>query len=113
MSNSGRAIFFTSGAARGPRAFWGPYAVTKAGLEMMVGTYADEVAHTSIRCALINPGPVRTRMRALAFPGEDPDMLPAPDAVAPLVVEMARGDREPPTGVVNFRSWRGGAVDGA
>jgi NAD(P)-dependent dehydrogenase (short-subunit alcohol dehydrogenase family) len=100
-----RAIFLTSGAAAEARAFWGPYAVTKAALEMMVRTYADETAHTAVRCALLNPGPMRTRMRAAAFPGEDPDTLPGPEALAPLVVELARPDLIPPTEVVRFRDW--------
>jgi NAD(P)-dependent dehydrogenase (short-subunit alcohol dehydrogenase family) len=100
-----RAIFLTSGAAAEARAFWGPYAVTKAALEMMVRTYADETAHTAVRCALLNPGPVRTRMRAAAFPGEDPETLPRPEALAPLVVELARPDLTPPTEVVRFRDW--------
>jgi len=101
-AQAARAIFFTSGAAAAPRAFWGPYAVSKAALEMLVGTYADETAHTEVRCALVNPGPMRTKMRAIAFPGEDPDSLPPPDAIVPLVLELARADKAPPTGVVTF-----------
>jgi NAD(P)-dependent dehydrogenase (short-subunit alcohol dehydrogenase family) len=112
LADAGRAIFVTSGIVRNMHAFWGSYAATKAGLEALVQIYADEVAHTQIRCALLNPGPMRTRMRNVAFPGEDPDDLPAPEAIAPLVVELARGDREPPAGVVEFRAWTaaGGAL---
>jgi NAD(P)-dependent dehydrogenase (short-subunit alcohol dehydrogenase family) len=110
-SSAGRAIFLTSGAAKAPRAFWGPYAATKAGLEMLVGCYADEVAHTKVRCALVNPGPMRTRMRAAAFPGEDPLDLTPPDAIGPLIVELARGDLEPPENVVNFASWAKAAAN--
>jgi NAD(P)-dependent dehydrogenase (short-subunit alcohol dehydrogenase family) len=101
-AEAGRAIFLTSGAAAEPRAFWGPYAVSKAALEMLVGTYADETAHTQVRCALLNPGPMRTKMRAIAFPGEDPESLPPPDAIVPLVLELARADKTPPAGVVQF-----------
>jgi len=101
-ADAARAIFLTSGAAAAPRPFWSPYAVTKAGLEMLVGCYAEEVAHTPVRCALLNPGPMRTRMRAAAFPGEDPQDVTPPEAITPLVLELARADREPPTGVVNF-----------
>jgi NAD(P)-dependent dehydrogenase (short-subunit alcohol dehydrogenase family) len=109
-ADAARAIFVTSGAAAKPRAFWGPYAVTKAGLEMLVGCYADEVAHTQVRCALLNPGPMRTRMRAAAFPGEDPDELAPPEAIVPLVVDLARTDKTPPEGVVNFSAWAANAA---
>ena len=104
-SEAARAVFITSGAAARPRAFWGAYAISKAGLEAMVTTYADEVEHTAIRTALVNPGPTRTRMRAEAFPGEDPDTLPTPEDVAALILHVARADREPPKGVVNYRDW--------
>jgi len=105
LADAGRAVFLTSGAAAEPTAFWGPYAVTKAGLEMLVGIYADEVAHTNVRCTLLNPGPVRTRMRAAAFPGEDPEDLPTPDLIAPLILDLCRPDRIPPPGVVRFQGW--------
>ena len=72
QSDAGRAIFMTSAAAAAPRAFWGAYAATKAGMEALVQTYADEVETTAIRCTLLDPGPLRTRMRRQAFPGEDP-----------------------------------------
>lgn len=107
QSEAGRAIFLTSLAAAAPRAFWGSYAVTKAGLEMLVGIYADETAHTKVRCALLDPGAMRTKMRAQAFPGEDPEELPPPDALGPLVIELARADRDPPGGVVRFKDWSG------
>lgn len=89
QSEAGRAVFTTSGVARGARAYWGPYAVSKAALEMLVMTYAAEMASTNVRVNLVNPGPMRTRMRAQAMPGEDPDSLPAPEELAPKVVEMA------------------------
>lgn len=89
-STAGRAIFVTSGAARAENAYWGPYAVSKAGLEALVKTYAQEMANTNVRANLINPGPVRTQMRAKAFPGEDPGTLPAPEDIAPLFVDLAR-----------------------
>jgi NAD(P)-dependent dehydrogenase (short-subunit alcohol dehydrogenase family) len=104
QSQAGRAIFFTTGAARNPHAFWGAYAATKAGLEALVETYRDETAITSVRPVLLSPGPMRTKMRAAAFPGEDPDTLPPPEAIVPLVVDLCRPDREPPKGVVRFQS---------
>ena len=109
-AEAGRAIFVTTGLAKNPRAFWGPYAATKAGLESMVGCYAQEVEHTAVRCVLLEPGPMRTRLRAAAYPGEDPDALTPPDAIAPLVVELARGDVVPPTQTVSFSAWAQGAA---
>ncbi len=87
-SDAGRGVFVTSGAASGQHAYWGPYAVSKAGLEALVKTYAQELANTNANVNLLNPGPVRTEMRAKAFPGEDPMTLPSPAEVAPLLVEL-------------------------
>src|SRR5215468_10496328 len=69
QSEAGRAIFVTSGIARRPVAYWGAYAASKAALDMLVGIYAAEVAHTAVRVNLFNPGPMRTNMRREAFPG--------------------------------------------
>ena len=88
----GRAIFVTSGIARKPRAYWGPYAVSKAGLGALVKTYAAEIATTNVRANLIGPGVVRTRLRARVFPGEDPMQLPPPESVAAAFVELALDD---------------------
>ncbi|MEW5962528.1 MAG: SDR family NAD(P)-dependent oxidoreductase [Pseudomonadota bacterium] len=88
-SDAGRAVFVTSAAAAGTHAYWGPYAVSKAGLEALARTYAAECESTNVRVALLDPGPVRTHMRAKAFPGEDPTTLSAPADIAPLVVELA------------------------
>jgi NAD(P)-dependent dehydrogenase (short-subunit alcohol dehydrogenase family) len=88
-SDAGRAIFVTSGAARGPRAYWGSYAVTKAALEMLVGIYAAETARSSVRVNLVNPGRVRTGMRAKAYPGENPETLPPPEAVTDAFLALA------------------------
>ncbi|MGF1629531.1 MAG: SDR family NAD(P)-dependent oxidoreductase [Kiloniellaceae bacterium] len=89
VSDAGRAIFVTSGAASGRMAYWGPYAVTKAALEALVRTYAAEITKTKVRANLLSPGPIRTAMRAAAFPGEDPASLRAPDVIAGLFVELA------------------------
>ena len=88
-SDAGRAIFVTSGAAVRPRAYWGPYAASKAGLEALVKVYADEVANTSVRANLINPGPTRTAMRAKAFPGEDAASLKTPEDIVAAFVRLA------------------------
>jgi len=91
-SDAGRAIFVTSGAARNIRAYWGPYAVSKAGLEALVKTYAAETETTNLRVNLINPGATATAMRAEAMPGEDPAALPAPEDVAPVFIDLASPD---------------------
>ena len=102
QSAAGRAIFFTTGAARNPQAFWGAYAASKAGLEALVETWRDETAITNLRPVLLSPGPMRTAMRAAAFPGEDPDTLAKPEEIVPLLVDLCRPDKEPPAGVVRF-----------
>jgi NAD(P)-dependent dehydrogenase (short-subunit alcohol dehydrogenase family) len=104
-SKAGRPIFVTSGVARTPRAFWGIYAASKAGMDALVATWADELEITNIRPVLLSPGPMRTRMRAQAFPGEDPTTLPDPSEIAPLVVELARPDQSP-AAYVDFRAWK-------
>jgi NAD(P)-dependent dehydrogenase (short-subunit alcohol dehydrogenase family) len=86
--DAGRAIFVTSGAARGI-AYWGAYGVSKAGLETMVGSWAAETAKTRLRINLVDPGAVRTAMRAAAFPGEDPATLRTPDEIAETFLTLA------------------------
>ena len=88
-SNAGRAIFVTSGAAKRSFPYWGPYSVGKAALEALVRTYAGEVAKTPVRANLIDPGIVRTALRAEAFPGEDPMTLAAPEDVTEPFVMLA------------------------
>ncbi len=88
-SDAGRAIFVSSGVAGFVKPYWGAYAVSKAALEMMVKVYAAETARTGVRANLIDPGAVRTTMRAEAFPGEDPATLPEPDAITDLFVALA------------------------
>jgi NAD(P)-dependent dehydrogenase (short-subunit alcohol dehydrogenase family) len=88
LSDAGRAVFLTSGAAHRIRAYWGPYAVSKAALEAMVVTWARESEITSIKANLLNPGPLRTAMRAQAMPGEDADALDRPDVLVPTVMRL-------------------------
>lgn len=92
MSDSGRAIFVTSGVARGVFPYWGAYAASKAALEHMVKTWAGEISKTAVRVNLLDPGIVRTRMRAQAFPGEDPQKLRPPEAITDAFVELAAED---------------------
>ncbi|MGV3634152.1 MAG: SDR family NAD(P)-dependent oxidoreductase [Pseudorhodoplanes sp.] len=87
-SDAGRAVFLTTGGSWQPRAYWGPYAVSKAALNTMVRTWAAETTKTSLRVNLFTPGPIRTRMRAQAMPGEDPMTLETPEQVAGKIVEM-------------------------
>ncbi|MCB9948443.1 MAG: SDR family NAD(P)-dependent oxidoreductase [Rhodospirillaceae bacterium] len=91
-SAAGRALFVTCSAGTEPTAYWNAYAVSKAGLEMMVQLYAAETAKTAIRANLIDPGPLATRLRATAFPGEDPSTLPDPASVAEAFVRLAGAD---------------------
>ena len=88
-SDAGRAVFLTSGAAHRCLAYWGPYSVSKAALEALVRTYAAETATTPIRVMMVNPGPLRTRMRTAAMPGEDPETLRTPEELAPHLVRLA------------------------
>jgi NAD(P)-dependent dehydrogenase (short-subunit alcohol dehydrogenase family) len=88
FSDAGRVVFVSSGVATLPLAYWGPYAVSKAALEALARTYAAETASTNVRINVLTPGPVRTRMRAQAMPGEDPMTLETPDQVADKIVEL-------------------------
>lgn len=87
-SDDGRAVFVTSGAAFKAFAYWGPYSTSKAALEALVNTYAAELATTKVTANMFSPGPTRTRMRALAMPGEDPETLPSPEQVARQLAQM-------------------------
>jgi NAD(P)-dependent dehydrogenase (short-subunit alcohol dehydrogenase family) len=87
-SDAGRAVFVTSGVATSAYAYWAPYSVSKAALDVLVRTYAAETSSTPVRVNLFSPGPTRTRMRALAMPGEDPATLPSPDQVAEKILDL-------------------------
>jgi NAD(P)-dependent dehydrogenase (short-subunit alcohol dehydrogenase family) len=103
LSDAGRVLFVTSGAARKHTAFWGAYAVSKAALESLALTYAAECETTNIKVNLINPGPMRTAMRKKAMPGEDPDTLPVPGDMAPKIVEMLSPSYSLNETVINFQ----------
>jgi NAD(P)-dependent dehydrogenase (short-subunit alcohol dehydrogenase family) len=91
-SESGRVIFVTSGVARIARAYWAPYSVSKAALEALAKTYANETADSAIKVNLIDPGASATRMRAEAYPGEDQTTLRTPEEVAEHFVRLAMPD---------------------
>ena len=87
----------TSSVGDEPRAFWGAYGASKAALETLIGAYADETAFTGkMRVHIVDPGATATRMRELAFPGEDPDTLKGPEVVAEAI--LARLLSDAPTG---------------
>ena len=87
-SDAGRAVFVTDSGATQARAYWSAYAVSKAALETLGRLYAAETERTSLRVNLFDPGPMRTALRAHAFPGEDPALVPAPDAAARRMVDL-------------------------
>ena len=87
-SDSGRAVYVTSGAARGKRPFWGGYAVSKAALEMMITCWAAENESTNIKINLIDPGATRTAMRKIAYPGEDPKSVKPPEDVTDTFLDL-------------------------
>jgi NAD(P)-dependent dehydrogenase (short-subunit alcohol dehydrogenase family) len=91
QSDAGRVVLITSGVAHMARPYWGLYAVSKAALDALAQTYAAETeAVSKVRVMLVNPGPLRTRMRAVAMPGEDPSTLKTPDDLAPKIVALCR-----------------------
>lgn len=88
-SDAGRAIFTSSAASTHRRAYWAAYSASKAALDALAQSWARELDDTPVRVNLVDPGRVRTKMRAKAAPGEDPMTLPHPDDVAPLFVELS------------------------
>jgi len=90
-------VALTSSVGSEPRAFWGAYGSSKAALETLLGSYADETEYIGrIRVHIIDPGATRTRMRALAFPGEEPESVKPPEAVASVILDRLTVDT--PTG---------------
>jgi NAD(P)-dependent dehydrogenase (short-subunit alcohol dehydrogenase family) len=88
-SDAGRVIFVTSGVAARATAYWGAYAASKAALENMAQTYAAELTKTNVKVNILDPGAIRTALRAKAFPGEDPDSLRPPDALNDAILALA------------------------
>ncbi len=88
-------VGITSSVGAEPRAFWGGYGASKAAFDTMLASYADETAHAGkLRVQIVDPGATRTRMRQLAFPGEEPESVKAPDVVASAILERIQGDAE-------------------
>jgi NAD(P)-dependent dehydrogenase (short-subunit alcohol dehydrogenase family) len=88
-SDAGRAVFVTDRVAAEAAAYWGTYAASKSALETMARIYANEMATSAVRVNLVDPGPLRTKLRAKAFPGEDPMLRPHPDSVTEIFVALA------------------------
>ena len=82
----------SSSLAQTPRAYWGAYAVSKAALETLAKVYAAECANTNVKVNILDPGRVRTAMRAQAYPGEDPAKRPHPDDIAPYFLKLVGDD---------------------
>jgi NAD(P)-dependent dehydrogenase (short-subunit alcohol dehydrogenase family) len=87
-SDAGRAVFVSSSVARMPRAYWGAYAASKAAMDTLVKCWADETEASALRVNIFEPGATATRMRATAFPGEDPNTLPRPDIPAASILPL-------------------------
>jgi NAD(P)-dependent dehydrogenase (short-subunit alcohol dehydrogenase family) len=93
-SDGARVIFVTSGVARSARANWAPYSVSKAALECLAKTYANETLSSAVKVNVVDPGAVATRLRAEAYPGEDPMTLPTPEDIAAIFVRLAMAECE-------------------
>ncbi|MGI8724180.1 MAG: SDR family NAD(P)-dependent oxidoreductase [Methyloceanibacter sp.] len=93
-SKTGRVIFVTSGVAHTARAYWAPYSASKAALEALAKTYANETADTAIRVNLVDPGATATAMRAEAYPGEDPTTLQTAEDVAEIFITLASAEEK-------------------
>ena len=103
-SPAGRALFVTSGVARNPKAYWAGYAISKAAIDMMAQIYAAENAKTPVCANLVNPGPIRTRMRAKAMPGEDPETLDTPEMIAPHIARLLSPETEENGGTWDYKT---------
>ena len=89
LSDAGRVVFVTSsGVAAQGRAYWAPYSVSKAGLETLAKTYANETADSTVKVNVVDPGATATGMRAEAYPGEDPNTIKTPDESAQAILEL-------------------------
>jgi len=92
-SEKADVIGITSSVGEEPRAFWGGYGASKAAFDTMLGAYADETAHAGrLRVQIVDPGATRTRMRQLAFPGEEPASVKEPEVVAAAIIDQLEGD---------------------
>lgn len=107
QARAARVAFIGSAAAWKHRPYWGLYAATKAAQLNLALTYAAECQNTAIRVNVVDPGPMRTKLRAAAMPGEDPETLPHPDEMAPMVVELMLPSCTRNGEIAHFREWAG------
>ena len=92
-ADKAEVVGVTSSVGAEPRAFWGGYGASKAAFDTMLGAYADETAHAGkLRVQIVDPGATRTRMRQMAFPGEEPDSVKAPETVAAAILDLLQGE---------------------
>jgi NAD(P)-dependent dehydrogenase (short-subunit alcohol dehydrogenase family) len=110
---SGRAVVLTDGVVAAPAAYWGLYGAGKAGQEHLVRAWAAEVANTRLRVNLFDPGPVATRLRGTAMPGEDPATLARPEDVAPAIAALCLPEETRHGAVVRWRETAGAAAPAA
>jgi NAD(P)-dependent dehydrogenase (short-subunit alcohol dehydrogenase family) len=89
LSDAGRAILLSSRAAHSAGAFWAPYAASKAAVEALGRSWADETRNMKLKVNCVDPGRTRTAMRAQAAPGEDPASLPHPSEIAANILPLA------------------------
>lgn len=104
QSDAGRVLFVTSGAAAKHTPYWGGYAMSKAALESLALTYATECEVSNVKVNLLNPGAIRTAMRAKAMPGEERSSLKRPEDLAPLIVELLSPSSQKNGERINFQS---------
>ena len=106
-ADNGRAVFVgSSHVARDPRHFWGGYATSKAALECLVKTYALEIERSNLRVNILNPGAIKTAMRAKAAPGEDASKLDTPEDLMPLMLELFSSDFKDNGKVADYKMWK-------
>ena len=103
QSDAGRAVFVTDSRVDALDAYWGPYTATKAAARSLVLTWAAETSNKPLRVNLFDPGPMRTRLRAEAFPGEDPASVPSPDVAAAALAALCLPDEQRHGEIVGFR----------
>ncbi|MEJ8573386.1 SDR family oxidoreductase [Microbaculum marinum] len=106
LSDAGRAVFMTSGRAHSGRAYCGAYAASKAGLEILVRTYAAELEQTRVKVNLFSPGRVNTTMLRKTYPGQDWTLYPSPEEVAPYVIDTVRADQSRSGQIYSYREGR-------
>lgn len=111
-ADNGRAVFVgSSNIARDPRHFWGGYATSKAALECLVKTYALEIEKSNLRVNILNPGAIRTAMRARAVPGENPETLDTPQDLTPLILKICSADFQDNGKIVDYVKYKNGEKD--